>query len=155
MNLKNSWKEFRILARWIEDLFALLMKIVLFLSTALIIIFPRSVICFILFLVLAVPFAVLTGFIMIIGIDDLPRNWRLVLEEAKRFKEKYGQGEKVYSLIASTQQTKNGSRLYDFMTQYELLEEKKQQLAAMQHNDAEILDLMFDIKILIKKLEHI
>jgi outer membrane protein assembly factor BamD (BamD/ComL family) len=92
-------------------------------------------------------------------INKTSRNWRLVIKEAEKFKNEFGQKEKIDYWVVFTQKTKNGIKLHDFMEKYKALEKKKQELAAMQKSSIEmpnmIAQTIIEIKILTENLEHI
>lgn len=119
MHLKKSWKEFRIWLGWVERNIFIPVGFVLLivLAYALVELF-RGKWRF-------VPWAIFGGLLVAymlvdcIAINNQPRNWRLVVQDAKRFKRKYKYlgdraNAKLVDLMGTAKRQKNAEELYKY-----------------------------------------
>jgi membrane protein YdbS with pleckstrin-like domain len=111
MNIKNSWKEFRIWLGWAVDWIMLSFLLLIVAAFILAGIF-RSPVC----IWVLLPLAVIVGILLCISNEKKPYNWRLVIKDANDFQKKFGQSDKIKFWICRTKQRKDGMPLHKIVT---------------------------------------
>jgi len=168
MNLKNSWKEFRIWLGWkLNRIIMVLFVVFVVIGLSMIgwmyrhpvngaslgklevlrTVADQFVLAFVLFFSIFLLLSIVVG---IISIRKKPKNWRLVIEDAEKFQKEFGENGAVKYWINFVEREKIGKPLFKLITVLREIKQLEDQLDKLRANyettPAQIVDLEMDIR---------